>query len=146
MVLDLMRALRIAAVPEVDAAGRLVGLHTLSDVVGVEPLPNPAVIMAGGRGTRLGALTRTTPKPLMEVADRSILEWIVLNLVGGGMRDIHVSVNHLADQIEEHLGDGSRLGCSVTLPAGGPGPAARHGRARSRCSGPRAPISTCPCS
>jgi dTDP-glucose pyrophosphorylase len=113
-VLDLMRALRIAAVPEVDRAGRLVGLHTLSDVVGNEPLPNPAVIMAGGRGTRLGELTRDTPKPLMEVADRSILEWIVLNLVSGGVRDIHVSVNHLADQIEEHLGDGHRLGCTVS--------------------------------
>ena len=70
--------------------------------------------MAGGRGTRLGELARDTPKPLMEVADRSILEWIVLNLVGGGVRDMHVSVNHLADQIEEHLGDGSRLGCTVT--------------------------------
>ncbi len=113
-VLDLMRALHIAAVPEVDTSGRLVGLHTLSDVIGVEPLPNPAVIMAGGRGTRLGELARDTPKPLMEVADRSILEWIVLNLVGGGVRDLYVSVNHLADQIESHLGDGSRLGCSVT--------------------------------
>lgn len=114
MVLDLMRALRIAAVPEVDDHGRLVGLHTLSDVIGVEPLPNPAVIMAGGRGTRLGQLTNSTPKPLMEVADRTILEWIVLSLVGGGIRDVQVSVNHLADQIEEHLGDGSRLGCQVT--------------------------------
>ena len=71
------------------------------------------MIMAGGEGTRLGELTRDTPKPLMEVAGRSILEWIVLNLVGGGIRDIYVSVNHLADQIEEHLGDGSRLGCTV---------------------------------
>jgi dTDP-glucose pyrophosphorylase len=113
-VLDLMRALRISAVPEVDADGRVVGLHTLSDVVGVAPLRNPAVIMAGGRGTRLGTLTRSTPKPLVEVAGRSILEWNVLNLVGGGVRDVHVSVNHLAEQIEEHLGDGGRLGCTVT--------------------------------
>jgi dTDP-glucose pyrophosphorylase len=114
LVLDLMRARRISAVPEVADDGRVVGLHTLSDVVGVQPMPNPAVIMAGGRGTRLGALTRNTPKPLLEVAGRSILEWIVLNLVGGGITDIHVSVNHLADQVEEHLGDGSRLGCHVT--------------------------------
>ncbi len=113
-VLDLMRALRISAVPEVDSGGRVTGLHTLSDVVGVAPLRNPAVIMAGGRGTRLGELTRSTPKPLVEVAGRSILEWNVLNLVGGGVRDVHVSVNHLAEQIEDHLGDGSRLGCTVT--------------------------------
>ena len=113
LVLDLMRALRIVAVPEVDEHGRLTGLHTLSDVVGARPLPNPAVIMAGGRGTRLGELTRSTPKPLLEVAGRSIIEWIVLNLVGGGIRDVYVSVNHLAGQIEQHLGDGSRLGCRV---------------------------------
>jgi NDP-sugar pyrophosphorylase family protein len=113
-VLDLMRALRIVAVPEVDDAGRVVGLHTLSDTVGVQPLPNPAVIMAGGRGTRLGHLTRDTPKPLMQVAGRSILDWIILTLVGGGIRDVYVSVNHLSEQIEDHLGDGSRLGCSVT--------------------------------
>lgn len=113
-VLDLMKALRIVAVPEVDSSGRVVGLHTLSDVVGAKPLPNPVVIMAGGRGTRLRGLTRATAKPMLEVAGRSILEWIVLNLVGGGVRDVTVSVNHLAEQIEGHLGDGSRFGCSVT--------------------------------
>jgi dTDP-glucose pyrophosphorylase len=114
LVLDLMRALHVDAVPEVDDAGRLVGVHTLSDTVGPRALPNPAVIMAGGRGTRLGAITRDTAKPMLEVAGRSILEWIVLNLVGGGVRDIHVSVNHLAEQVEQHLGDGARLGCSVS--------------------------------
>ncbi len=114
LVLDLMKALRIAAVPEVDERGRLMGLHTLSDVIGSEPLPNPAVVMAGGKGTRLGRLSEEVPKPLMEVAGRSILEWIVLTLVGGGIRDVYVSVNHLADQVVEHLGDGGHLGCSIS--------------------------------
>jgi NDP-sugar pyrophosphorylase family protein len=113
LVLDLMQALRISAVPELADDGTLVGLHTLSDVVGSARLPNVAVVMAGGRGTRLGDLTKDTPKPLMTVAGRSILEWIVLGLVGDGVREIYVSVNYLADQIEEHLGDGSRLGCVV---------------------------------
>jgi dTDP-glucose pyrophosphorylase len=113
LVLDLMRALRISVVPEVDDAGVLVGLHTLSDVVGAAPRDNVAVIMAGGKGTRLGELTKHTPKPLMTVAGRSILEWIILNLVGDGIRDVYVSVNYLAEKIEEHLGDGSRLGCRV---------------------------------
>jgi dTDP-glucose pyrophosphorylase len=113
LVLDLLAALHVSAVPEIDVDGTLVGLHTLSDVVGAKPLPNVAVIMAGGRGSRLGDLTNDTPKPLMTVAGRSIIEWIVLGLVGDGIRDIHISVNYLADLIEEHLGDGSRLGCSV---------------------------------
>ncbi len=112
-VLDILRALRIGAVPEVDAERRVVGLHSLSDIVGGEALPNVAVVMAGGKGTRLGELTKSRPKPLMTVAGRTILDWIVLGLVGDGIRDIYVSVNHLSEMIEEHLGDGSRLGCSV---------------------------------
>ncbi|GAA6527312.1 sugar phosphate nucleotidyltransferase [Intrasporangium sp. DVR] len=113
LVVDLLTALHVSVVPEVSEDGTLIGLHTLSDVVGARPLPNVAVIMAGGRGSRLGDLTKDTPKPLMTVAGRSIIEWLILGLVGDGIRDIHVSVNYLADQIEDHLGDGSRLGCSV---------------------------------
>jgi NDP-sugar pyrophosphorylase family protein len=108
-----MRGLHIEQIPVVDGSGRVVGLQTLQDVVGAPVLPNAAVIMAGGRGSRLGALTQTTPKPLMRVAGRPIIEWIILNLVSSGIRDIYVSVNYLADQIEEALGDGSRLGCHV---------------------------------
>lgn len=112
-VLDLMRGLHIEQIPVVDGSGRVVGLHTLQEVVGAPLLPNAAVVMAGGRGSRLGALTQATPKPLMRVAGRPIIEWIILNLVSSGIRDIYVSVNYLADQIEEALGDGSRLGCTV---------------------------------
>ncbi|MDQ1662752.1 MAG: hypothetical protein QOJ68_2732, partial [Blastococcus sp.] len=92
-VLDLMRGLHIEQIPIVDGSGCVVGLHTLQDVVGAPVLQNAAVIMAGGRGSRLGALTQTTPKPLMRVAGRPIIEWIILNLVSSGIRDIYVSVN-----------------------------------------------------
>lgn len=112
-VLDLMKSLRIDAVPEIDADRRLHALHTLSDIVGAVRLPNRAVIMAGGRGTRLGALTKDTPKPLMTVAGRPIIEWVILGLVGDGITRISVSVNHMADQIIDHLGDGERLGCQI---------------------------------
>lgn len=113
LVIDLMRSVRISAVPEIDSNRRIVGLHTLSDFLGAEDLPNAAVIMAGGKGTRLGRLTATTPKPLMTVAGRTIIEWLVLGLVGDGIRTVFVSVNHLAEQIMDHLGDGSHLGCSI---------------------------------
>ena len=112
-VIDLMSALTLDAIPEVDEQRRVVRVHSLSQVVGPKELPNAAVIMAGGKGTRLGKLTRETPKPLMTVAGRSILEWIILGLVGDGIRHVYVSVNHLADQIIDHLGDGSRLGVRV---------------------------------
>lgn len=112
-VLDLMRSLRISEVPVVDDSGTLVGLHTLNDIVGRKRLSNIAVIMAGGKGTRLGALTKDTPKPLMTVADRTIIEWIILGLVESGITNIYVSVAYLAEKIKDHLGDGSQLGCTI---------------------------------
>jgi dTDP-glucose pyrophosphorylase len=112
-VLDVMRAKHLDQIPIVDAEGSVVGLHTLSAVVGMESRPNAAVIMAGGRGVRLGALTRDTPKPLVPVAGRPIIEWIVLNLVGSGVSDLFISVNYLAQQIEDKLGDGSQLGARI---------------------------------
>jgi dTDP-glucose pyrophosphorylase len=112
-VLDLMQARRINAVPILDSEGRLVGLHTLLDILGHTERPNWAVIMAGGRGERLRPLTDTIPKPMIRVAGRPILERIVLHLVGHGIRQIFVSVNYLAHLIEEHFGNGSALGCRI---------------------------------
>lgn len=113
LILDLMAATRITAVPEVSDEGHVVAVHTLNSVLGAKSLRNIAVIMAGGKGTRLGELTRSTPKPLLPVAGRPIIEWIVLQLVGAGVTDIFVSINHLGDQIEARLGDGRDLGCRV---------------------------------
>lgn len=112
-VLDLMNAWRIDAVPEVDKDGRLVRVHTLSEIIGPSVLPNAAVIMAGGKGTRLGSLTADTPKPMMTVAGRSVIEWLILGLVGDGIRQIYISVNYLAEKLVDHLGDGSHLGCTI---------------------------------
>jgi NDP-sugar pyrophosphorylase family protein len=109
-----MRSVRISEVPVVDAEGILVGLHTLSDIVGRPALRNVAVIMAGGKGTRLGELTKDTPKPLMTVADRTIIEWVILGLVDSGITQIFVSVAYLADKIIAHLGNGDRFGCTIS--------------------------------
>lgn len=112
-VLDLMNAWRILAIPEVDQDRRLVQVHTLAEIIGPSVLPNSAVIMAGGKGTRLGDLTAHTPKPMMTVAGRSVIEWLILGLVGDGIRHVYISVNHLADKLVDHLGDGSRFGCEI---------------------------------
>lgn len=112
-VLDLMRARSIEQVPIVDAEGKLVGLHVLREIIGTSERPNWAVIMAGGKGTRLGQLTQATPKPMLKVAGRPILERLVLHLVGYGITRIFISVNHLAHVIEEHFRDGERFGCQI---------------------------------
>jgi dTDP-glucose pyrophosphorylase len=112
-VLDLMQALRISEVPILDDARRAVGLHLLHDVVGRTSRKNWAVVMAGGRGTRLAPLTDTIPKPMLRVAGRPILERIVLQLVGAGITRIFLAVNYLAHVIEEHFGSGARFGCTI---------------------------------
>ena len=111
-VLEVMQARGLGAVPVV-AESRVVGLHTLQEIIGTESRDNWAVIMAGGRGTRLGSLTNNTPKPMLKVAGRPILERIILHLVGSGISRIALSVNYKSGIIEDHFGDGSRLGCQI---------------------------------
>jgi len=112
-VLELMQARRISAVPIVSEGGRLEGLHTLHGILGTAERTNWAVIMAGGKGTRLAPLTTSVPKPMIRVAGRPILERIVLNLLGFGIRRIFLSINHLGHLVEEHFGDGKRFGCRI---------------------------------
>lgn len=112
-VLDLMRAHSVSQIPVVSDDGVLMGLHLLHDLVGGQRLPNSAVLMAGGRGTRLGDLTSAVPKPMLPVAGRPILERLILHLVGHGVRRIRIAVNYLADVIERHFADGSEFGCEI---------------------------------
>ncbi|MEQ8603702.1 MAG: sugar phosphate nucleotidyltransferase [Marivibrio sp.] len=63
----------------------------------------PALIMAGGRGARLGDLTRNTPKPLLDVAGAPILEHVLRQLEKGGSREIFISVHHLSDQVRRFV-------------------------------------------
>jgi dTDP-glucose pyrophosphorylase len=112
-VLELMRARRLGQVPIVDVGGYLVGMHTLSDLVGAPERDNIAIIFAGGRGTRLGRFTEAVPKPMMPVAGRPILERLILHLSGAGISRFYVAVNYLADVIEAHFADGSELGCDI---------------------------------
>lgn len=112
-VLELMQARQIAQVPVLDRDRRVVGLHLLYELITAIERPNWAVVMAGGKGTRLGELTDTVPKPMLPVAGRPILERIILHLVGSGIRRIYLSVNYLADVIEAHFRDGHRFGCQI---------------------------------
>ncbi|TKG66655.1 nucleotidyltransferase family protein [Prauserella endophytica] len=112
-VLDLMRALRLSEIPVIDEQGRVVGVHRERELVGTTRLKNWAVIMAGGRGTRLAPLTDNIPKPMLPVAGRPILERLVLHLVGSGINRVFISVNYLGKMIEEHFGDGTQFGCEI---------------------------------
>ena len=112
-VLELMQARQIVQVPVVDDDMNVVGLHLLHEMLGVAERDNHAVIMAGGRGTRLAPLTESVPKPMLPVAGRPILERILLHLVGCGIRHVYLAVNYRAEMIEDYFGTGHAIGCRI---------------------------------
>jgi dTDP-glucose pyrophosphorylase len=76
-------------------------------------LPLDAVIMAGGRGSRLSPLTDATPKPLLKVGDKPIIEHNIDALRSYGIDDIWISLRYLGDQVETFLGDGKTKAVSI---------------------------------
>lgn len=86
-----------------------------------------AIILAGGKGTRLRPYTVVLPKPLMPIGDYPILEVIVRQLVWSGFDRITMAVNHQAEIIKAFFGDGSKWGIAIDysmedIPLGTMGP------------------------
>lgn len=76
-------------------------------------LPVDAVIMAGGKGERLRPLTDNTPKPLLKIGDKPIIEHNIDRLISYGIDDFWLSVRYLGEQLEEHFKDGSHKNVSA---------------------------------
>jgi len=72
-----------------------------------------ALILAGGKGTRLRPLTVYTPKPIVPLMNRPFLTYQIEILARGGISDVTLSLNYQPNKIEEQIGDGSSLGASV---------------------------------
>ena len=72
-----------------------------------------AVIMAGGKGTRLGVLTRDVPKPMVPINGKPILLHQIENLRESGILDIILVVGHLGQRIKDYFGDGERFGVRI---------------------------------
>src|SRR3990167_4604367 len=76
--------------------------------------PEKAVILVGGKGTRLRPLTLNTPKCMMNVQGRTIAEHLFDLLKKYGTRDVILSTGYMKEKIKEHYGDGSRFGVNIT--------------------------------
>tara|TARA_B110000211_G_scaffold233775_1_gene300935 strand:- start:354 stop:1397 length:1044 start_codon:yes stop_codon:yes gene_type:complete len=76
-------------------------------------LPIDVVIMAGGLGSRLKPLTDETPKPLLKIGDKTIIDYNIDRLISFGVDDFWISVRYLANQIKEHFGDGNNRNVSI---------------------------------
>ncbi len=99
---------------------------------GPAPRPGPAtegqtvirraMVLAAGRGERMRPLTLTTPKPLLEVGGRSLIEWHLLKLAAAGVTDVVVNLSWLGEQLPRALGTGERFGLALYYSDEGPEP------------------------
>ncbi len=87
-------------IPVLDANKHIVDIVNLDKFK--TRLPVDAVLMAGGKGERLRPLTEKTPKPLLKVGDKCIIDHNIDRLISYGIQHINVTVNYLKEQIEEH--------------------------------------------
>lgn len=95
------RELKISLVPVLDKDNCIVEIINLESFK--SRLPIDAVLMAGGKGERLRPLTEKTPKPLLLVGGKAIIDYNVDRLIDFGVKHISVTVNYLREQIEEHF-------------------------------------------
>ena len=95
------RDLKMRLVPVLDAEKHIVEIINLEKYK--TRLPVDAVLMAGGKGERLRPLTEKTPKPLLPVGGKAIIDHNIDRLISYGVKHINVTVNYLREQLEEHF-------------------------------------------
>jgi dTDP-glucose pyrophosphorylase len=99
------RQLGIRLLPMLNDQSEIVKIYDLTKLKSI--LPVEAVIMAGGKGTRLKPLTNNTPKPLLKVGNKPIMEHNMDRLTSFGVENFSVSINYLGEQIESYFGNGA---------------------------------------
>lgn len=112
-LLRIMREHTIHHLPLLDEDGRVVDVSLLDDLAQQYDPPIQAVVMAGGFGKRLTPLTNETPKPMLRVGDKPILEHIVGQLQEAGIRRVSLTTHYRPEVIENHFGDGEAFGMEI---------------------------------
>ena len=113
-VRKIMSANRIFQIPVVDEDLKLVGLHLWDEHSTPAIRDNVMVIMAGGRGTRLLPKTEKTPKPMLLLGGKPILEHIINRAKTAGIIEFILAIHHLGEVIEEYFGNGQSLGVKIS--------------------------------
>ncbi|GKT11121.1 MAG: UDP-2-acetamido-4-(D-alanylamino)-2,4,6-trideoxy-alpha-D-mannopyranose hydrolase [Thiomicrorhabdus sp.] len=105
---------RLEHIPILNSNDELVGLETLLQMVEKPRYENPVLLMAGGFGTRLRPLTENTPKPLLNVGSKPILESIMESFIDAGFYKFYISLFYKAQMIRDYFGDGSKWGVEIS--------------------------------
>jgi dTDP-glucose pyrophosphorylase len=112
-ILVMMKEHDLLQVPILDGEGIVVGLETLQDLIAKPHYENPVFLMAGGFGKRLRPLTIETPKPLLKVGGKPILQTILESFVHSGFHNFYISTHYKAEMLRAYFGDGNKWGISI---------------------------------
>lgn len=113
LIMSRMKSRNLLHMPILNKEGLLVGLETLQHLTYDKKYDNPVFLMAGGFGTRLHPLTEDTPKPLLKVGNRPILETILSRFVKSGFHNFYISTHYKAEKVKAYFGDGSAWGVTI---------------------------------
>jgi dTDP-glucose pyrophosphorylase len=104
---------KLLAVPIVDDHNCVLGLETIDSVNEIDPPKCDVVLMAGGFGKRLYPLTKETPKPMLKIGNKPILEMIIENFVSQAFSRFFISTHYKGELIQNYFKDGKEFGCSI---------------------------------
>jgi len=102
-LLSLMSSKGLMHMPIVDKDGALCGLETVQHLIEKQSYNNPVFLMAGGFGTRLYPLTKETPKPLLKVGDKPILDTIIEQFINFGFSNFYISTHYMSEKIKNNF-------------------------------------------
>ena len=112
-ILEVALDKKVYQMPIVDNDGVLLGIEEVDELIKPRKKKNVVVLMVGGLGTRLRPLTNDTPKPLLKVGKKPIVETIIESFSKYGFKDFILSINYKSEMFEEYFGDGGKLGVNI---------------------------------
>ena len=113
-ILRAMNNAQILQMPILDTDRCVVGLETLQNLLTtIGKLDTPVCLMAGGFGLRLLPLTNSTPKPLLKVGAKPVLETLLTQFVKAGFHNFYISIHYKGDMIQKYFGDGKKWDVNI---------------------------------
>lgn len=112
-IINICSLKKIHQIPIVDENNKIVSIEILDDLLKPKVRINKVVLMVGGLGTRLRPLTENTPKPMLHVGGKPILQTIVEKFANYGFVNIVMCIGYKSKIIQDFFGDGSRFGVNI---------------------------------
>lgn len=112
-ILKIALSKKLHQIPIVDENKKVLGLQEIEELIKPKDKTNKVILMVGGLGTRLRPLTENTPKPMLKVGNKPILQTIVEKFAEYGYTDIVMCVNYKSHIIQDYFGDGKEFDVNI---------------------------------